>query len=506
MASGFNGMRVVAFEDQRGEALRALIAQCGGVPRVFPAQAHANAFEDAIRTILDGDVDVVLFTQTSQVDDLFHAAERDGVGRVLRDECRQAAIGSIGPECTEALRARHVSVEFEPDHLTVDALVRGMARLSEYLVMKKRAAVDAGIDTGQWRRIDMAWPMAEAHYEAAMNAVFIRACRREPTPYTPVWLLRQAGRYQRAYRALKGDVDFLDMCKTPSLTAEITLMAVERLDTDAAILFADILPILQPMGLKLEFVRDRGPVIHNPVRSGAAVDQLAEANPETMSFVYEAIRIVRRALRPTLPLIGFAGAPFTLAAYAIEGGASKNFEHVKTFMYRDPGAWRALMEKFARAVTGYLNRQIEAGVQAVQVFDSWVGCLSPDDYREFVLPYSGYVFSHLTPGVPTIHFGLNTAALLGLMREAGGDVIGLDWRVDLAQAWERMDGVAVQGNLDPVTLFAPVSEIRKRARAILHKAGGRPGHIFNVGHGILPGTPEDHVTALVDAVHEYGER
>jgi uroporphyrinogen decarboxylase len=281
-------------------------------------------------------------------------------------------------------------------------------------------------------------------------------------------------------------------------------MAVDRLAVDAAIIFTDILVILEPLGVELEFSKGEGPVIKKPLRNIKALDTLREFEQEALQFVYDAVRITRHALDPDIALIGFAGAPFTIASYAIEGGGSRNYEHTKGLMYQDAGAWHALMERLADATASYLNRQIAAGADAVQLFDSWVGCLSPDDYREFVLPHMHRLIHSLTPGVPVIHFGTDTAALLELMKEAGGDVIGLDWRVDLREAWARLGyNVAVQGNLDPVALFAPPAEIQRRVRKILEKADGHPGHIFNLGHGILPGTPVDHVLALVDAVHEY---
>jgi uroporphyrinogen decarboxylase len=248
-------------------------------------------------------------------------------------------------------------------------------------------------------------------------------------------------------------------------------------------------------------------VIHRPVRSAADVDALAESDPATLGFVYEAVRRARAALRPEVPLIGFAGAPFTLASYLIEGGGSDDWALTKRFLFTDPGAWRALMERLVRAVTAYLNAQIAAGAQAVQLFDSWVGCLSPADYRTHVLPHVQALIRGLTPGAPVIHFGTGTAGLLESMRAAGGDVIGLDWRVDLDTAWARLgSGVAVQGNLDPLAMLAPIPEIRRRVAAILGQAAGRPGHVFNLGHGILPSTPVDHARALVDAVHELSAR
>lgn len=336
------------------------------------------------------------------------------------------------------------------------------------------------------------------------DSPFMRACRREPVPYTPVWLMRQAGRYMPEYRELRQRVSFLDLCKTPELAAEVTVTAAERLGVDAAIIFADILLIIEPMGLTLEFAQGDGPAIRNPVHSAGEVDRLREVEDvSALSFVFEAIRLTRRALRPHLPLIGFSGAPFTLASYMIEGGGSKNYVHTKSLMHNDPGAWHAMMSLIARALVKYLNAQIVAGAQAVQVFDSWVGCLSPDDYREFVLPHTRSVIQNIEPGTPVIHFGTGTAALLELMREAGGHVIGVDWRVRLDEAWRRIGhDVAIMGNLDPVALFAGADRIRAEARRIVDYAAGRPGHIFNLGHGILPETPVENVIALVETVHE----
>ena len=340
--------------------------------------------------------------------------------------------------------------------------------------------------------------------QALRDSPFMRACRREPVPYTPVWLMRQAGRYMREYREVRARTDFLELCKTPALAAEVTVTAAERLGVDAAIIFADILLIVEPMGIELEFARGEGPVIHNPVREARDVLRLREVETvEALDYVLEAIRLTRRALKPDLPLIGFAGAPFTLASYIVEGGASKNYIHTKTLMYADARAWHAMMSLVSRALSKYLNAQIEAGAQAVQLFDSWVGCLSPEDYRQYVLPHTRSVIRAVKPGTPVIHFGTGTAALLELMREAGGDVIGLDWRVDLGQGWKRLgQDVAVMGNLDPVALFASPEHIRAQAQRILESANDRPGHIFNLGHGILPETPVENVIALVDAVHE----
>ena len=338
--------------------------------------------------------------------------------------------------------------------------------------------------------------------------VFLRACRGEPTPHTPVWLMRQAGRYMAEYRALRERVPFLELCKTPDLAAQVTLEAVERLGVDAAILFSDILLIVEPLGVGLEFSAGDGPVIHRPVRSGQDIDALGEVSPqESVPFVFETVRKIRRSLPSHIPLIGFSGAPFTLASYVIEGGASRQYLETKRLMYRDSGAWNALMEHLVRAISAYVNAQIAAGAQAIQLFDSWVGCLAPQDYRTFLLPHMQTLIQGLTPGVPLVHFGTGTAGLLELLAEAGGDVIGVDWRVDLDAAWQRIGADrAVQGNLDPLALFAPLDTLRQQVQRILAQAGGRAGHIFNLGHGILPQTPVDNVIALVDMVHELSSR
>jgi len=334
---------------------------------------------------------------------------------------------------------------------------------------------------------------------------FLAACRREPVPYTPIWLMRQAGRYLPEYRAVRERTGFLELCRSPDGAAEVTVTAAERLGVDAAIIFADILLVLDPMGVGLEFTRGDGPVVRRPVRDGADVDRLPEVDVGELGYVADAIRLARAALR--VPLIGFAGAPFTLASYLVEGAGSRTYARTRAFMFEDPGAWRALMERLARTVAGYLNAQIDAGADAVQLFDSWVGCLAPADYRAHVLPHVRAVVEALRPGTPVIHFGTDTAGLLEAMRAAGGDVIGLDWRVDLDAAWARIGhDVAVQGNLDPAALLAPIPDIRARAAAILGQAARRPGHVFNLGHGVLPQTPVDHVRALVDAVHELSAR
>jgi uroporphyrinogen decarboxylase len=337
---------------------------------------------------------------------------------------------------------------------------------------------------------------------------FLKACRREPVDRTPVWMMRQAGRYLAEYRAIRADHTFLEMCRTPELAAEVTVQPLRRFDLDAAIIFADILLPLPGMGIELSFTKGEGPVIHNPVRSAADVAALTPLLPERdVPFLAEAIKIVRAEIEGRVPLIGFSGAPFTLASYIVEGGSSRSFVATKTLMYTEPRVWHGFLEKIADVISAYLAYQIDAGVQVVQLFDSWVGTLSPADYREFVLPYTQRVIESVAGRVPVIHFGTDTTSLLPLMREAGGDVIGIDWRIDLAAAWEVLGpDVGVQGNLDPITLYAPPEVIEQRVQRVLDSAGGRPGHIFNLGHGILPTTPVDHAGFMIDAVHRLSAR
>jgi uroporphyrinogen decarboxylase len=303
-------------------------------------------------------------------------------------------------------------------------------------------------------------------------------------------------------------VSFLELCHSPQMCAEVMLTAVNRLGVDAAIIFADLLPILEPMGFELEFTKDEGPAIHNPIRAPQDVDRVRELTDiGPLAFVPETVRLTRAGLPPSIPVIGFAGAPFTLASYAIEGGGSRVYADTKRLMYRDEGAWHALLGKLARSVALYLQAQIAAGAQAVQVFDSWVGCLGPDDYRRYVLPHTKAIFDALPSGVPAIYFAAGNPALLPLAAEAGGSVVGIDWRVRLDDAWRTVGYErAVQGNLDPLSLLAPPELIRQRVQAVLDQAGGRPGHIFNLGHGIDKRTPVENVLAAIAAVKELSAR
>jgi uroporphyrinogen decarboxylase len=339
-----------------------------------------------------------------------------------------------------------------------------------------------------------------------VNDRFLKACRREPVDATPVWFMRQAGRYMSDYRVLRQRYSLLDICRAPELAVAVTMQPVDVIEVDAAILFSDLLIPFGPMGLDFDFVKGEGPAISNPIRSAADVDRLKVFEPrEELGHVLETIRMLRVELAGRVPLIGFGGAPFTLAAYAIEGGPSTTYARTKAFMYSQPHAWHRLCDRFAAVISEYMTAQVEAGVQALQIFDSWAGALGRIDYREFALPHSSRIFSALrNTGVPVIHFGVNTAAILRDITEAGGDVIGLDWRLPLDEAWSIVGhDRGVQGNLDPTLLLGPPERLFARADDVLRRAGGRPGHIFNLGHGVLPGTSLEQVQALAKHVHDY---
>lgn len=341
----------------------------------------------------------------------------------------------------------------------------------------------------------------------AFNDLFLRACRREPVERTPVWMMRQAGRFLKSYRALRKKADFLTMCKTPELAAEATLLPINELGVDAAILFSDILIPVEAMGMELEF--DPSPVFADPIRSKAQIHALIVPDPAaTVPYVLEAIRILRKELANRVPLIGFSGAPFTLASYMVEGGGSKNFIELKMLMYQEPGLYAELMDKITETVILYLNAQIAAGAQAVQIFDTWGGILTPADYEKYDLPYTRRVIDGLNRnGVPVIHYVGTGSSLLSLIRTAGSDVVGIDWRIDIDEARKILGpDIAVQGNFDPTALFAPIPEIQRRVKDILDRNAGRPGHIFNLGHGILPPTPEAHARAFIEAVQTYSQR
>ncbi|MCP4190478.1 MAG: uroporphyrinogen decarboxylase [Planctomycetaceae bacterium] len=455
--------------------------------------------EDNLRRLVERQLDVCLFTSAHQVTNLLKMAVELGICEEVTKGLRQTVVASVGPTTSEMLRRHNLPVDFEPSHPKLGHLVAETAGQSQAIRSRKqrvRVALDQAESSGA---------LSEAPW---FDSPFMKACRGEPTDVTPVWLMRQAGRYMEEYREVRAKTTFLDLCKNPQLCSEVMVTAVQRLGVDAAIIFSDLLPMLQPMGLDLEYVAGDGPVIHNPVREPMDVDRVMELdNVESLDFVMQTVRQTRLDLPDDMPLIGFAGAPFTLASYVIEGGSSRSYVHTKTLMFRDPGAWQELMERMSRSVTIYLNAQIAAGAQCVQLFDSWVGCLSPADYRQFVLPYVQQIIRDILPGVPVISFATGNPALLPLVAEGGAPVIGLDWRIDLAKGWEQVGfDRSVQGNLDPGVLLSDRDTIRRRAKQVLQQADGRPGHIFNLGHGILKETPVDNAIALVDIVHELSQR
>ncbi len=458
--------------------------------------------ESNLQAIAAGERDVALFTSSHQIVNLFRVADRLGLADRLRGALRRMVIASIGPTTSETLHEFELQVDLEPEHGKMGHLVVLAAERSGQVLAGKRMPIvrsqAAANQVGA--AVSQAGP-----WDAGP---FMRACRLEPVERTPVWLMRQAGRYMPEYREVRGRTTFLELCKNPQLCAEVMITAVNRLGVDAAIIFSDLLPILEPMGFDLEFAPGEGPQIHNPLRESSDVDRVLELESvESLDFVMETVRLTRAGLPEQIPVLGFAGAPFTLASYAIEGGASRNYLHTKALMYQDEGAWRTLMSKLSAAVTRYLNAQIAAGAQAVQLFDSWVGTLGPADYRRYVLPFTSQIIAGVTPGVPLIHFAAGNPALLPLVAEAGSSVIGIDWRVDLDVAWQQVGhDKAVQGNLDPAVLLGDRGEIRRRAVEILDRVAGRPGHIFNLGHGVLQQTPVDNVIALVEAVHEASAR
>ncbi len=452
-----------------------------------------------VQRLAAAEADVVLFTSAQQIQHVLRIADELELRAEVRAGFRRAVVASVGPTTSQMLRQCDLPVDFEPSHPKLGHLIAESAARSRELLRLKQVVRQS---------LERNPPPPPDPHAAWYHGPFMKACRGEATSVTPIWLMRQAGRYMQEYREVRAKTGFLELCKNPQLCSEVMVTAVERLGVDAAIIFSDLLPILEPMGLQLEYAAGDGPVIHNPIRAPQDVDRVIELDHvESLDFVMETVRQTRRELAAELPLIGFAGAPFTLASYMIEGGSSRSYALTKTLMYRDAGAWRELMSRIARAVTIYLNAQITAGAQCVQLFDSWVGCLSPADYRQFVLPYVQQIIGHLLPGTPVINFATGNPALLPLLAEGGAPVVGIDWRIDLAEAWERVGTErAVQGNLDPCVLLADRQQIQRRAQQVLDQAAGRPGHIFNLGHGILKETPVDNVIALVDWVHESSQR
>ena len=455
--------------------------------------------EKNLQAIAKGERDVLLFTSAHQVTNVTTVCQQLGLEKELQQQLPKLVVASIGPTTSEALRQYHFPVDLEPNHPKMGKLVSAAAEQSHPILQRKQVASAM-----------LSGPTSDPADSQApwYNSPFMKACRQEPCDVTPVWLMRQAGRYMKEYREVRAQTTFLDLCKNPSLCSEVMLTAVEKLGVDAAIIFSDLLPILEPMGLELEFQAGEGPVIHNPVREASDVDRILELEDvNSLDFVMETVRQTRQDLPEDLPLIGCSGAPFTLLSYVIEGGSSRNYLHTKKLMYRDPGAWRTLMERFQRAITRYLIAQIDAGAQCVQLFDSWAGSLSPQDYRQYVLPYVQRIIQDLPSSVPVINFATGNPALLPLLADTDCAVVGVDWRIGLADAWREIGHQkAVQGNLDPTILLSDPEEIRRHVQFVLDQAENRPGHIFNLGHGVLPQTPVDNAIAVVDLVHELSQK
>ena len=443
--------------------------------------------------------EVALFTSAQQVVNVLRVANEWNCADALRRAMRSMVVASIGPTTTEALQLHELPVDLEPDHSKMGQLVAQAAAASQ-AIRRRKQRIEAVLSGPASDPADQQAPW--------YNSPFMKACRREPTEVTPVWLMRQAGRYMAEYREIRAKTTFLELCRNPQLCAEVMVTAVRKLGVDAAIIFSDLLPILEPMGMDLEFAKGEGPVIHNPLREARDVDRVKPLESvDSLHFVMETVKQTRIDLPDDIPLIGFAGAPFTLASYMIEGGSSRSYLHTKTLMYRDEGAWRELMRRLAGSITLYLNAQIRAGAQCVQIFDSWAGCLGPSDYRRYVLPYLQEIIGGLQAGVPVINFATGNPALLPMLAQAVPAVVGVDWRMGLGEAWEMIGtDFAVQGNLDPTTLLADRSLLRERVAEVLAQAAGRPGHIFNLGHGVLPQTPVENAQAVVEFVHELSAK
>ncbi len=460
--------------------------------------------EENIRSIVRGERDCLLFTSAHQAVNLLRIATALDCESDLRSALQSMVVASIGPTTSEMLQHLDIPIDLEPDHPKMGHLVQASAEKGPRILKAKRFARSPRPTMND----DVKKGPMDPLQASLQESCFMKACYRQPSDVTPVWLMRQAGRYMAEYRAVREKVSFLELCKNSALCAEVMVTAVDKLGVDAAIIFSDLLPILEPMGFQLEFTTGDGPVIHNPIRTPKDVDRVRLLeNMDALQFVPDTVRATRASLPTKIPVIGFSGSPFTLASYMIEGGGSRNYIHTKTLMYTDPVAWKVLMSKLVDSIALYLNSQIAAGAQCVQLFDSWAGCLSPNEYRTRILPHMHQLLDSIVPGVPVINFATGNPMLTSLLRGDSRTVVGLDWRVPLDVGWDKAgNDRAVQGNLDPIVLFADLETIRDHVHYVLSQASGRPGHIFNLGHGILPGTPVDNVIALVDMVHELSDR
>ena len=461
-----------------------------------------SLLEANVRALANGERDVLMLTSAHQIVNMFRMAEQLNLTDSLRAGLSSTVIASIGPTTTQMLEECDLVADIEPVHPKMGHLVVEAAKRAPALVKLKKIMRGSMFAMSPHTKIE---PRVSHPSE---QSLFMRACRSESTERTPIWLMRQAGRYMEEYRTVRAQQSFLDLCKSPKLCSEVMCTAVDRLGVDAAIIFSDILPILEPLGFELEYVRGDGPVIHNPIRELKDVDRVKDlVDPFSLGFVYDTVRQTRADLPEGIPVIGFSGSPFTLASYAIEGGGSRQYAATKALMYADGGAWSTLMQKLSHAVVLYLNQQIAAGAQAVQLFDSWAGCLSPSDYTTYVLPFMRLIISGITPGVPVINFATGNPELLPLIIGDSRTVVGVDWRIPIDVAWNRIGHQRpVQGNLDPGVLLGSAELIADQTQCVLDAVGGRPGHIFNVGHGVLQQTPVENVIRLVELVKERSVR
>ena len=486
---GVSNKSLIAGLEARGATVERIQVYGWDLP-LDPSDLERN-----IRAIAAGERDMLLVTSAHQVVNMLRLAEDMELVEGLREGLRGTVIASIGPTTSQMLEESEIHIDLEPTHPKMGHLVVQAAEIGVPLIESKR----------RWQQLI---PRSQPMKHPSDQSLFIRACRGEKTERTPVWLMRQAGRYMQEYREVRAKHSFLELCHNPQLCSEVMCTAVDRLGVDAAIIFSDLLPILVPLGFDLEFAAGDGPVIHNPIRDRDGVNNVKELrDPQELDFVYETVRQTRQDLPEEIPVIGFAGSPFTLASYAIEGGGSRTYLNTKKLMRANDGAWELLMEKLSFAITAYLNLQIESGAQCVQLFDSWAGCLSSNDYIRYVLPWMKQIISGITPGVPVINFATGNPELQPLLRMDRRTVVGVDWRIPLDVAWKRIGhDCAVQGNLDPAILLADPEIIREEVAELLSSVKGLDGHIFNLGHGIHKETPVDHAIALVESVKELSAR
>jgi uroporphyrinogen decarboxylase len=490
---GVSNASLIAGLEARGASVEAVRVYGWEFPE------DASLLQANIRAIAAGERDVLMLTSAHQVVNMLRMAEQLQLTDALRAGLRSTVIASIGPTTSQMLEESDLPVDIEPVHPKMGHLVVEAAKRSPAISkLKRKMTVSLNSASSSGPRLS----------HPSDQSLFMRTCRGESTERTPIWLMRQAGRYMAEYRTVRAQQSFLDLCKSPQLCSEVMCTAVDRLGVDAAIIFSDLLPILEPLGFNLEYVKGDGPIIYNPIREISDVDRVKDLDdPASLGFVYDTVRQTRADLPESIPVIGFAGSPFTLASYAIEGGGSRQYAATKALMYADGGAWSTLMQKLSHAVIVYLNEQIAAGAQAVQLFDSWAGCLSPQDYSTYVLPYMRLILSGITPGVPVINFATGNPELLPLLVGDSRTVVGVDWRIPIDTAWSRIGHQRpVQGNLDPGVLLGSHELIEEQTRQLLGAVGGRPGHIFNVGHGVLQQTPVENVIHLVELVKELSVR